>query len=426
MTPNSAPRSTSSRTNWLRLYAAVAALPLALTACGGGGGGSSADPQTPTPSPTPSPSAGLSVSASATTTSPSGSSVTLTATVVNSTSTPTWTLTGAGSLSATSGTTITYIPPDSGTYNSSATVTISASIADASAQTVQITLTPVTVGTLQSVDYLNSRYVAVSDSGQALTSADGSAWTTATVLSSGTSTDKLNAQTISHFGSTFIAAGSLSPSPYTTSTGALATSTDGVTWTMSSVPAIAGPVHALVVGPQVLALSDGTVYGSSNLTTWATNLSLPTITSFNAGIYANGRYWLAGTGGWIATSVDGSTNWAASKIATSNGSGVDLHGIAWNGTQYVAVGDNGMIVTSTNGFTWTGATSALTGTLRAVTASSAGEFVIVGDNGVETSTDAVTFTLSPVTSTSALYGVNWLNGQFVAVGANSTIKTFAN
>ena len=49
-------------------------------------------------------------------------------------------------------------------------------------------------------------------------------------------------------------------------------------------------------------------------------------------------------GGTILTSPDG-VNW----VTQSAGSFSDLHGITWNGSQFVAVGDSGSILTSPDG-----------------------------------------------------------------------------
>jgi hypothetical protein len=429
--PKTSARFTSPNAGWIRCHAALPlALALALAACGGGGGSS------PPSAPAGTPAATLVVTSSATTTMPNGASITLDAVVTNSTATPTWTLTGAGTLSTSSGGTVQYLPPDSEIFDQAGTVVVSASIAGAPSQSVTLTLTPVaiagltwtnvvatSIGSLQSVDFADGRYVAVSDQGSALTSADAATWTPAAVLSSGQPTDHFNAMSIAHIGSTLVAAGSVSPAPYTTSTGAIATSADGLAWTMASTPAITVPIHAVVVGPHALALGDtGHIYSSSDGRSWALVTTIFGVGALNAGVYAANQYVTVGDGGYIAVSADGVT-WAAGKVIIVGGTGINLHGVAYDGTKFIAVGDNGLIATSADGYSWFPQTSALAGSLRSVAVSPAGELVIAGDAGIETSKDTVSWHLRDAVGAAALLDVAFLNGQFVAVGAASAIRT---
>lgn len=427
----------NSHAAWMRCYAAVAMLPLALAACGGGGGGSSTPAPTPAPAPAPAPAAAtLAVTSSATTTAPNGAAITLNAVVTNSTATPTWTLTGAGSLSAASGTTIQYLPPDSEIFDATATVVVSASISGVAAQTVSLGLTPVviagltwtnvvapTAGALQAVDFADGHYVAVSDQGGALTSTDALTWTATPVLSSTQPTDHFDAFTVAHIGSTFVAAGSVSSAPYTTSTSAIATSTDGLTWTMASTAALTAPIHAVVAGARFIALGEGGhIYSSTDGRSWSSVTTITGISKFNAGVYAAGKYMTVADAGYIVDSTDGVT-WGANQVIVVNGTPVNLYGVTYAGTQFIAVGDNGLIATSTDSINWLPQKSALTGTLRSVAVSTAGEIVIVGDNGIETSKDGITWHLRDEAGSAALNDVAFLNGEFVAVGAASAIKT---
>jgi hypothetical protein len=428
-------RAASSQAAWLRLYAAVAVLPLALAACGGGGGSS---PPPPAPTPAPSPAATLAVTPSATTTTPGGASVTLNAVVTNSTAVPTWTLSGPGALSASSGTSIQYVPPASGSLDANATVTISAALTGATTQTVTITVTvPATaglnwtnvtassIGNLQAVDYADGRYVAVSDQGAALASTDAVTWTPTTLFTSNVSTDHLNAYAITHLGNTYVAAGSTSSAPYTTSTGAVASSSDGMTWTMGTLPAGATPIHAMIAGTRLVGLGEsGHLYSSSNGTAWSLLTTVSGAGTLNAGVYGGGKYVGVGDNGYILASND-SVAWQSGQVITnSGGAGINLHGIAYTGALFVAVGDNGAISTSPDGSTWSALrTSPVTGTLRSVAVSATGVIVVVGDNGIETSVDGVTWISRDPAGAAALNGVTFANGQFVAVGASSAIKT---
>lgn len=357
----------SSDKSWLKLYAAVAVLPLLLTACGGGGGGggSPTPPLTPTPSPAPTP---------APTPAPAPS-------------------------------------PASPTIGSTwATAAVSGA------------------GNLTGVDYADGHFVAVSDTGAAITSTDGVTWTPIPLLTSNVATDHLKAYAVTHLGNTLVAAGSVSAAPYSTSTGAVATSTDGTTWTMGSMPAGATPIHGLIGDTtQVIGLGEsGHIYASNNGSSWSLVTTAPGAGNLNAGTYGNNTYVGVGDNGYIIKSVDGVV-WGSAQVIVVGGTGINLHGVAWTGSQYVAVGDNATITLSADGTHW-GAlrTSAIPGTLRAVAVASNGTIVVVGDNGIETSTDGNTWTARNDSGVAALAGATFGNSEFVVVGPASAVKTSSN
>ena len=432
----------SSDYSWMKLYAAVAALPLALAACGGGGGGGTpAPPQSPPPSPSPapapSPGVSITVTPSATTTVQGGPTITLVAAVTGSTDTPTWTLTGPGSISASSGTTITYTPPAAGTLTANATVTIAAALTGATTQNVTLTVTVAAlagqtwsnatttpIGNLEGVDFGVNRYVAVSDQGAALASTDGSTWTAVPLFTSNVSTDHFKAYGLAHSSNTMVAVGAISPTPYTSSSGAVAYSTNGTTWAMGSLPAGATPIHSVIWGSRFVGLGEGGhLYSSTDGHSWSALTTITGVGTLNSGVFGNGKYVAVGDKGYIAASGD-SVAWLAGQVVVVGGNPINLHGVTWTGSMFVAVGDNGLITTSKDGSAWTTpATSAVSGTLRSVSASTGGEIVIVGDNGIETSEDGVHWTARDANGAVALNAVTYASGKFVAAGANSTIKT---
>jgi len=434
-----APGSVASNDHsWMKLYAAVACLPLALAACGGGGGGGSpTPPQSPPPSPAPAPGPSVTVTPSSTSTVQGGAPITLVAAVTGSTDTPTWTLTGPGTISAASGNTITYTPPANGTLTANATVTIAAALTGATTQTVTLTVTVTAlagqawtnattsqIGNLLGVDFADNRFVAVSDQGAALASADGSTWTAVPLLTSNVSTDHFKAYAVGHLNTTMVAVGSVSPTPYTAFNGAAAWSTNGTTWTMGALPAGSTPLHGVIAGNRLVGLGEsGHLYSSTDGKSWSALTTIANVGTLNAGAYGNGRYVAVGDKGYIAASGD-SVAWLAGQVVVVGGAPINLHGVAWTGTMFVAVGDNGLITTSKDGSAWTKpATSAVSGPLRSVAASTGGEIVIVGDNGIETSEDGVHWTSRDPSGAAALNAVTFASGKFVAVGANSAVKT---
>jgi len=92
---------------------------------------------------------------------------------------------------------------------------------------------------------------------------------------------------------------------------------------------------------------------------------------------------------------------------------------------FVTVGDNGVILTSSDGISWTKRTSGTTKNLYGVTYGNS-TFVTVGDNGtILTSSDGTTWTNKRTSSgtTKNLYGVTYGNSTFVTVGDNGVIIT---
>ncbi|MBO0781888.1 MAG: protein kinase, partial [Ktedonobacteraceae bacterium] len=111
--------------------------------------------------------------------------------------------------------------------------------------------------------------------------------------------------------------------------------------------------------------------------------------------------------------------WHSRTTGTSN----ELRGVAWSGTQFVAVGYNGTILTSPDGITWTSRTSGtsavLTGAIWAGT-----QFVVVGDAGkILTSPDGIRWTPRASNTTADLTGTAWSGRQIVVTGYNGTILT---
>ncbi len=282
-------------------------------------------------------------------------------------------------------------------------------------------------GNLVGIDYADNHFVAVSDTGMAITSTDGATWTSVTPLTSNVTTDHLKAYTVGHLGTTIVAAGAISSTPYTTSLGAVASSTDGATWTMGTLPTSATPIHGMIAGPHLIALGEGGhLYSSTNGTTWSAITVSGGVGTLNAGAYGNGHYVGIGDNGYVVESGDGAA-WAAGQVIAIGGVGVNMHGIAWTGSQFVAVGDSAAISTSTDGAHWTAlATSAITGALRSVAVSSSGTIVVVGDNGIETSSDGITWVARNASGVAVLDGVAFGNGSFVAVGTSSTVKASSN
>ncbi|MBU6398761.1 MAG: hypothetical protein KGS61_00450, partial [Verrucomicrobia bacterium] len=251
--------------------------------------------------------------------------------------------------------------------------------------------------------------IVVGTSGTALTSPDGSTWTSAT---SGAVT--LNGLSGIAYGAGQFVAVSVS--------GATLTSPDGVTWT--SHDAVTGNGLAAVTyadGQFVAVGANGTILTSTDGVTWTSRAAPVSTPNLNGITYGNSEFVAVGDGGTILTSPDGVT-W------TSQTSGVtgNLAGVAYGGTNFVAVGASGVLLSSNNGVAWTKQTSGVTVDLVSIVYGGT-TFVTVGANGtILSSTDGASWTSQTSGVTTNLLGVAYSGSAFVAVGAGGTIVSSAD
>jgi len=136
--------------------------------------------------------------------------------------------------------------------------------------------------------------------------------------------------------------------------------------------------------------------------------------------YGNSMFVAVGEQGQIMTGTDG-INWTNRDSGITN----HLYGICYgiDVGRYAAVGAGGRIITSPDGIDWTRQTSGIFTRLNAI-AYGINRYVAVGDNGtILTGTDGLTWEQSPSGVTANLQAIVFGNGKFVAVGANGTILT---
>ncbi|HEV2207549.1 MAG TPA: hypothetical protein VG167_02165 [Verrucomicrobiae bacterium] len=252
------------------------------------------------------------------------------------------------------------------------------------------------------------------------------------------------------------------------------TSTDGTTWVQG---AAASGGYANMV-PTFLSTANGNVWagiGASIVSTTdgstATATSLADAGDANGLAYGHGTYVISGNSGKVLTSTDG-MNWTAAY--TTNGTSIrqlalgangyyavssnpntygynntTVHypgpiftslnglafrpssnapflpytGIAFDGSNYVAVAEQGVLYTSTNGVNWTQRTSNASQHLLAV-ARGATRWVAVGAAGtIVTSPSGTAWTLRFSGTGNDLRGVTYGNGLYVAVGVGGDILT---
>ena len=237
------------------------------------------------------------------------------------------------------------------------------------------------------VTYGNGLFVTVGDSGTIFTSSDGTTWAK---RNSGTSNDLYG---VTYGNGLFVTVGEY---------GTFLTSPDGTTWTKS--PSDASATAAGPPGP-------------------AHRIS-----------YGNGLFVTYGTKGKIHTSPDGTTwtnrtcYYGIAVPYAENGTPLDedLNGLTYGNGLFVAVGDNGTILTSPDGTTWAKRTSGTSEEFLGVTYGN-GIFLTIGlDGNILISPDGTTWT-EGFYEESYSYGffkaATYGNGLFVTVSKNGTIQT---
>jgi hypothetical protein len=323
-----------------------------------------------------------------------------------------------------------YMPTESGSY----TVTVSAegyNPKTSAAVTVTPKWTAVT-GTsgggltgqhIYAITYANNKFVAGSSSGLMATSTDGITWTGlgggVFAFYSSVVSKYADILTITYGNNMFVAGGSF---------GKMATSPDGTSWTAvtQSIFDNNAYIYGIAYGnSKFVAVSDGGEMATSpDGTTW----TAVTQSIFNAGIsaitYANDKFVAVGGGGKMATSTDGTT-WTAvedSKFGTDK-----IRAIAFCNDKFFAGGDNGKMATSTDGTTWTAVTDSGFGTNNIYTiAYGNGKFVAGGYYERNAfSSDGITWIGSSsgvVTNTNAsITAIVYGNNKFVAVGSDGIL-----
>jgi len=137
---------------------------------------------------------------------------------------------------------------------------------------------------------------------------------------------------------------------------------------------------------------------------------------------------LAGDLNYTSTSPPGVTAWTqATSVPTGFAS--DLSAVASSGSQFIALGTDGSIVTSTDGSAWTSPGSIPSGGVRLNSlgfglVSSAARYVAVGNGGsIFMSADLITWTPQVSNTTNDLYNVAFPKDAFIATGANGTLLT---
>ena len=215
--------------------------------------------------------------------------------------------------------------------------------------------------------------------------------------------------------------------------GAIYTSTNGIDWTARSSGKGGLLMNVNGNGPLWVAVGEGgAIVTSTNGIEWISRAS-PTNALFRGIAYGNGAYVACGDGGAIVRSTNG-VDWASVASGTNlslQGVGYgadfanagDTNGVPAESAQFVVVGANGHILTSTNGVEWTRRTSGTTYYLSDVTYGN-GYYVAVGNTRILRSSDGIEWSFA--TNGTYLYRAAYCSGTFKAAGANGAIWSSSN
>jgi hypothetical protein len=207
--------------------------------------------------------------------------------------------------------------------------------------------------------------------------------------------------------------------------GMVATSPDGLSWTTQTSNATETIWNIDFNGTRYVAVGlKGTLVSSLDGNNWITQLPTAVVTSSDwSDVIWDGSKFLAlgQTTGSITGAIYSSPDGISWTLVFENSKA--FKSIASDGSQFVAVGFSGNIVTSSNGVDWTSRTSGTSQTLYSVVWDGS-RFVVVGSWGtILTSTNGTNWTAQTSGTTESLQGIEWDGSLFVAVGTKGKILT---
>lgn len=285
-----------------------------------------------------------------------------------------------------------------------------------------------TINRLEAVCWAGDRFLAVGDIGTILTSTDGHRWETQV---SGT-TQFLTGCAHKVTGDIQVVVGR---------EGYIAKSTNqGETWVQWNGGDVA-VLSLTVVGGEITVVTvvhGGAGYLSAPVITVADELPNPNDDELVAG---SGAILTAVLTAGVVTSVTitdggsgyhqavGSVGTFATVASPQNASNAELLDVIFAGTKFVAVGESGLILTSTDGATWTKQWSGTGSTdvasnLCGIGYNGTNLYVAVGASGtILTSPDAVTWTAKTSGTTATLFGIAFGGAVYVATGGDVNVNT---
>lgn len=212
---------------------------------------------------------------------------------------------------------------------------------------------------------------------------------------------------------------------------------DGVQWSNVSVGQtglrciLATADGGFLIGREytISSVATSDIYSSENGSLWNVVATIGSGFVVADLAFGGGIYLAADANGKVYTSND-KINWGSSSASIAGGTSPFTTSVAYGAGVFVATTGNSAgryIHSSTDGVTWTqrysvGSTNILN-KVRFVN----GVFIAVGANGqIITSTDGLLWTARTSGTTQVLYGVTFGNGYYVVCGATGTILTSTN
>lgn len=267
-----------------------------------------------------------------------------------------------------------------------------------------------TTSNLNDITFFSGNYVAVGASGKIVYSIDGKTWTNSNLVTSET------INTIERTSKYFVAAGT---------NGKLWTSINGIDWTLRTTGTTNTIQKIKWLNNRLVAVcASGLVLYSTDGISWNSTQTAST-DIFRSVTYFNSLYIVVGNAGNIYTSQDLLT-WT--KVTVTGISTTILYDIDTNGTIATIVGQNGNILTSTNGNTWRNRIGATSSNLVGVKYFSVPKiWIAMGINQILTSTDSIVWknVVLPDGFSQVVYDVTLNGGTYIFVCGNGVVlKTF--
>ena len=151
---------------------------------------------------------------------------------------------------------------------------------------------------------------------------------------------------------------------------------------------------------------------------WVKTLNDMASANYNCIVYNQGLYCVVGDGGVVLTSSDG-VSWTGRSGSTGN----DLTKVVFAAGKFIAIGDKGTVVTSADGTAWTQHKTGTDEKLLDI-AWNGSIFAAVGTNGViATSRDFTKWSVHKSGKKADLHKVVWGRNTFAAVGSSGSIIT---
>lgn len=258
--------------------------------------------------------------------------------------------------------------------------------------------------TLNAIIYENGKFIAVGNNGTVLISPDGYEWKKI-IIENGA----YNINDIIFNNGLYIVVGE-----YQT----IYTSSDCITWVQRHYYSQSNlSFNAIAYGNGVYVTVGGTTRISTDGISWVSPQgSVGGVVSTDIA-YGAGVFVIVGRSNYIYTTPDGN-DWNGINIGLGY-----LYGISYEkNKRFVAVGADGVIITSQDGITgWTQSVSAISTQLNGIKYQN-GSYVICGEGAILTSPDGIDITIKVGTG-SLLNAIAYGNGVYVAVGEAGLVVT---